>query len=365
MVLMERILDNKSSEAPTSIMSLETRATVLGGLIGLRWNDKAYGYLPKFVANGKVGAVRECLKAGCNPGRKGKPRWAPVYNAIRGGSDKHLKCLRELVFYGVNVNARRSTNGRTPLHYAVESKPWPGYSSVIYTLLAAGADPNIGDGANDLPVLMLLVGNGPLSQEKRDALFLLLAPNFNTDLKVRIPGTRDNPLHLAIRRKDAYTVEALLEKMNQIGDSALYLLHEHNGSGFTPILLALTIFQLLEESDEELQIIEYLLRHGANANDTDTTSGKTPLHLIINSSKNSIALELLCRHSANPKLPDISGQTAVALLEKLRESYPQDRWYGFAVRRITNKLTPNGYRPPELMAFLAEEAENQRAHSST
>ena len=83
-VLMERILDNKSSEAPTSVMSIETRATVLGGLVGLRWNDKTYGYLPKFVANGKVGAVRECLKAGCNPGRKEKPRWAPVYNAIRG-----------------------------------------------------------------------------------------------------------------------------------------------------------------------------------------------------------------------------------------------------------------------------------------
>lgn len=364
LVIMERILDNKSSEAPTSMMSVKTRATVLGGLIGLRWNDKAYGYLPKFVANGKVGAVRECLKAGCNPGREGKPRWAPVYNAIRGGSDKHLKCLRELVFYGVNVNARRSTNGRTPLHYAVESKPWPGYSSVIYTLLAAGADPNIGDGANDLPVLMLLVGNGPLSQEKRDALFLLLAPNFNTDLKVRIPGTRDNPLHLAIRRKDAYTLEALLEKMNQIGDSALYLMHEHNGSGFTPILLALTIFQLFEESDEELQIIEYLLRHGANANDTDTTSGKTPLHIIINSSKNSIALELLCRHSANPKLPDTTGQTAVALVQKLRDSHPQDRWYRFAARRIVNRLTTNDYRPPELEAFLAEEAENQRAHSS-
>ena len=363
-VLMERILDNKSAEAPTSVMSLETRATVLGGLIGLRWNDKPYGYLPIFVANGKIGAVRHCLKAGCNPGREGKARWAPIYNAIRGCSGKHLKCLRELVAYGADVNARRYTNGRTPLHYVVESKPWPGYSSVIHILLAAGADPNIGDGANDLLVLMLLVGNGPLSHEKRDALFLLLAPNFNTDLNVRVLGTRDNPLHLAIRRKDAYTVDALLEKMNQIGDSALDLMHEHNGSGFTPILLALTIFQLGEESDEELQIILYLLSRGANANDGDITNGKTPLHLIIGRSNNSIALQLLCRHSANPKLPDKSGQTAVALVENLRECYPQDRWYRFAARRITNRLTTNDYRPPALEAFLAEETENQRTLSS-
>lgn len=358
--LMERIRDDKSSEAPTSVMSAGTRATVFGGLIGLRWNDKFYGYLPHFVANGRVGAVRECLKAGCNPGREEKPRWAPVYNAVRGCSKEHLKCLRELVFYGADVNARRSTNGRTPLHYAVESKPWSGYFSVICTLLVAGADPNIRDGANDLPILMLLDGKGPLPKEKRDALDLLLLPNFNTDLKVK-SATGDNLLHLAIRRKDAYTVDALLEKMYQIGDSASYLMHEHNGSGFTPILLALTIFQLGEESDEELEIIEYLLTDGANTDDRDLTQGKTPLHLIIEGSKNSIALELFCRHSANPQLPDKSGQTAVALVAKLRGSYPQDRWYLFAARRISNRLTTEDYRPPELEAFFAKETENQRA----
>ena len=357
-VIMERILDDKSSEAPTSIMSVNTRAAVSVGRIGLRWNDKAYGYLPKFVANGKVGAVRECLKAGCNPGREQKPRWAPVYNAVRGASDKHLKCLRALVSYGADVNARRSTNGRTPLHYAVESEPWPSYSSVIYTLLAAGADPNVRDWANDLPLLMLLVGNGPLSQEKRDALFLLLAPNFNTDLNVSVPGTLDNPLHLAIRRKDAYTVDAILEKMRQVGGSALDLMHEHNGSGFTPILLALTIFQLGKDSDEELQIIKYLLKHGASANDADTTQGKTPLHLVIGGSKSTIALELLCRHSANPNLPDLSGQTAKTLVRKLRADYPQDSWYRFAARRMDNRLTTEDYRPSELKAFLAEERDS-------
>ncbi|KAG7006880.1 hypothetical protein G7Y79_00012g032160 [Physcia stellaris] len=359
-IIMGRILDDKSSEAPTSLMSVNTRAVVSAGLPVLRWNDKAYGYLPKFVASGKVGAVRECLKAGCNPGTEQKPRWAPVYNAVRGASDRHLKCLRELVHYGADVNVKRSNNGRTSLHYAVESKPWSGYSSVIYTLLAAGADPNIRDWANDLPLLMLLVGNGPLSQAKRDALFLLLAPNFATNLNVSVAGTLDNPLHLAIRRKDPYTVDAILEKLKSRG-TASQLMDAHNGSGFTPLLLALTIFQLGEDSDEELQIIEYLLKHGANANDADATQGKTPLHLIIGSSKNTIALELLCRHSANPDLPDLSGLTATGLVRKLRVDYPQDRWYSFADRRMGNRLTAEHYRPPELEAFLAETAESMRA----
>ncbi|KAL8828267.1 MAG: hypothetical protein Q9191_002688 [Dirinaria sp. TL-2023a] len=312
--IMKRILDDKSSEVPTSVIAARTRAAVSSGRIGLRWNDKAYGYLAKFVAKGKVGAVRECLKAGCNPGTEKKPRWWPIYNAVRGASDEHLKCLRKLVLYDADVNVRQSRNRRTPLHYAVESKRWKSYSSVIYTLLAHGADLNARDMANDLPLLMLLVGNGRLPQEKRNALFLLLAPNFQTNLNVTLPGTLDNPLHLAIRRKDAYTVDAILGKMKQIGGSTLDLMmYEYNGSGFTPLLLALTIFQLGEDLDEELQIIEYLLKHGASVDDAETTQGKTPLHLVIGVSKNTIALGLLCRRSANPDLPDFGGQTPRAL----------------------------------------------------
>ena len=107
----------------------------------LRWNDKYYSYHPHYVANGKVGGVRALLSAGCNPGTAEKPCWGPIYNAIKGATDKHTQCLRELVSYGANVNAVRRMNGRTPLHYAVEKPLWSGYSSVVYILLAAKADP--------------------------------------------------------------------------------------------------------------------------------------------------------------------------------------------------------------------------------
>jgi hypothetical protein len=87
-VIMERILKNKAAVAPTSVMSAES-ALVSGGRPVLRWNDVVYGYLPSFVARAKVRASRELLNAGCNPGTKAKPRWAPIYNAIRGARDKH------------------------------------------------------------------------------------------------------------------------------------------------------------------------------------------------------------------------------------------------------------------------------------
>ena len=350
-VIMKKILDDKISEAPTSIMSVNTRAKVSRSRPALRWNDKFYGWLPSFVATGKVGAVKEMLIAGCNPGTAEKPRWAPIYNAIRGATDHHTKCLRALVSYGVNVNAVRTTNGRRPLHYAIEKAPWSGYSSVIYTLLAARADPNARDKANDVPLLMLLAGDGRLPQEKRDALYLLIAPNFTTRLDVSIPGTLDNPLHLAVRRKDAYTVDVILEKMKSIGGDALSLMHDYNGSGFTPLLLAFTTFTLAgKEVDDELQIIKLLLEDGANPDSQDVAHGETPLHLIVRASKNTIALELLCRHSANATLLDEAGQSAIDVAQSKK-----DQWYLFAVRRMRNTLMDDHYRPPELIAFLDEE----------
>lgn len=357
---MKRIMDDKTSVAPTSEMSAKTRAFVSKGKFVMQWNDRYYNYLPYFVAKAKVGAVRELLMGGCNPGTREKPRWGPAYNAVMGKTDKHTKCLRELVDYGVNVNATRSSNGRTFLHYAIEHEPWSGYSTVIYVLLTAGVDPNVRDNAGDLPLLMLLVGTGPLPQEKRDALYLLLAPNFTTSLDVSIAGTLDNPLHLAIRRKDAYTVDALLTKMDTVSahvSSVLQLMHRQNASGFTPLLLAFKLFNFAEDADDELQIIKLLLEKGANANDQDTTQGETPLHLVIGGSKNAIALEFLCRHSADPRKQDKAGKCPIDLLHKGETDHPNNKWYSFARRRLENVLAAGDYRPPELVALLAEEAE--------
>jgi serine/threonine protein kinase len=363
-VIMERILKSKASVASTSVISARSRALVSGRRPVLRWNDRSYGYLPHFVARGKAHAVRELLSAGCNPGTEAKPRWGPMYNAIRGATDNHTKCLMALITHGANVNATHLSNGKTPLHYAIEVEPWSGYSTVVYVLLANKADPNIRDKAEDLPLLMLLIGNGPLSQEKRDALLLLLAPNYNTCIDVKIPGTLDNPLHLATRRKDAHTVEAILEKMKQLSSldgQLLMFMHSKNGSGFTPILLAFTIFNFDgEDVEEELQIVKLLLKHGANPDDQDAEDGNTPLHLVVKSSRNAVALEYLCRSHASPRIINALGVTALDLTSRKRVSYaalPGDKWYGFAERRMTNKLGSEDYRPPELLAFLAEERE--------
>ena len=351
----ERILQNKTSQAGTSMMSANTRAKVSGSRWLLRWNDSFYGYLPAFVAQGKSAAVRELLAAGCNPGTIDKPRLALIHNAVQGATYKHLKCLQALVSYGADVNAMRK--GRSPLHYAIEQESWSGYSAVIITLLAARANPNAKDPVNDVPLLMLLIGKGELPEPKREALLFLLAPQFKTNIRVTVPSTLDNPLHLAIRRKDPYAVDAVLEKMSNTYTIEHDIIHRYNASGFTPILLALTTFTFGTDSEIELNIIKLLLEHGACPDDQDKSKGDTPLHLVVRTSKSAIALELLCRRSANPRIRNNLGKRVLDLVKASRGDEAEDLFRNFALLRMRQSENAINARPPDLTAWIAEEDE--------
>ena len=355
-VIMERILENKKPEAPTTVMSARTKAMISGSRPVTRWNDSYYGWLPDLCAKGKAGAVRDMLSAGCNPGTKAKPRWGPIYNAVRGGKDGHIKCLRALVEHGGNVNARRSINNRTPLHYAIERELWDGYSTIVYILLAARADPNARDDAGDTPLLMLLVGMGKLPQERRDALYLLLAPNFDTKLDISFPGTLDNPLHLAIRRKDAYVVDAILQRIEFLKGDSLNLMHDRNASGFTPILLAFSVFKMTgDDTAEELHIVKLLLEHGANPDDQDAAQQDTPLHHVVRELRNGAALEMLCRRKAQTGILNKAQKTPVEIVKQARKENPDDEWALFALRRMNDTLKAEHYRPQEYTDLMNEE----------
>lgn len=353
-MIMERILETKTAEAPTTIMSTNTKAMFYGGRRLTRWNDEFYGYLDLCVFNGNAPGARELLRAGCNPGTVEKPRPYPIFKAVRNTTDNHIKCLRALVEYGVNVNYK-AKNGRRPIHYAIEQASWPGYSTIIYILLSAGANPNVEDNAGDKPLLMLLTGNGPLLQQQRDALFLLLAPNFNTSLDVSVLGTLDNPLHLVVRRKDAYATDAILEKMKRNGEPTMSLLHARNGTGFTPLLLAFSVFTLSGEISEELRIIKLLLQNLANSNDRDIAKGETCLYRVIKEFKNAVALELLCRYKADPNIVNMAGESPLRLVNKFLEDHPDDPWHLFAKRRMEGNLEDEDYRPLDLVDYLNEE----------
>ncbi|OBT78204.1 hypothetical protein VF21_02722 [Pseudogymnoascus sp. 05NY08] len=311
-IYMKKIWDDAASSAPTSVMSSRTAKRFSSAGVLLPWQDKTLNFLGQYTKEGSVSAVRLLLKSGCNPGKKGEPRWEPIFNAVRGASDRHVKCVRELINYGVDVNAKNKVSRRTPLQYAIEHEAWSGYSNLIYILLAAGADPNIKDAMGDVPLLQILYGgNEPLPKHRRDALALLLAPNYSTDINVSPPGTMNGPLHLAVRRKDPWAVGMLLEKNAPVDGE--------NGAGLTPLQLAMGSWTATTNHDQ-LEILRLLLEKKANVNVKNVADGRTPLHIAI-SLEIIDAVRMLLQHGAKRNIKDRSGKSARQLYQEQAKAH--------------------------------------------
>ena len=191
--------------------------------------------------------------------------------------------------------------------------------------------------------------------------FLLEAPSFIIKSSHR-SGTHDNSLHLAIRLKDTFLVDAILEMMKSKKYSSYRLLEQSNGSGFTPLLLAFSVFNFSENEAEDLRIIKLLLEYGANVDEREKENGDTPLHRVVREIRNPIALELLCRHSANPRLFNEAGERPLDLIPKSYDETISDDWFLFADRRMRNALKPDDFRPPELIEYLDEESADRADH---
>ncbi|OBT84610.1 hypothetical protein VE02_05456 [Pseudogymnoascus sp. 03VT05] len=283
-IYMKKIWDDAASSAPTSIMSSRTAKRFSSAGVFLPWQDKTLNFLGQYTKEGSVSA---------------------------GASDRHVKCVRELINYGVDVNAKNKVSRRTPLQYAIEHEAWGGYSNLIYILLAAGADPNIKDAMEDVPLLQILYGGNEPLPKHRDALALLLAPNYSTDINVSPPGTMNGPLHLAVRRKDPWAVGMLLEKNAPVDGK--------NGAGLTPRQLAMWSWTATTNHDQ-LEILRLLLEKKTNVNVKNVAYGRTPLHIAI-SLEIIDAVRMLLQHGAKRNIKDGSGKSARQLYEEQAKAH--------------------------------------------
>lgn len=267
----QKVYDDTASSIATSVMSARSRNLFEKHGLGIAWQDRDGKYLEFHTQQGKSDAVRKLLQAGCNPGTLQNPRPKPIFYCVRGASARHNKCLRRLIEYDVNVNVK-GASGKTPLMLAVEQEPWDGYMRTIYLLINAGADPNPADRSRDVPLLKLLSENSELEGPQRDALAILLSDD-RTDADVSPFGTRNKPLHLAIRRQDPLVVGMLLEKNSSV-------IEAKNVEGLTPLLLAVSLWSA-GFKDDNLKILDLLLEAGANVEATLPGTDKTPLHIAI------------------------------------------------------------------------------------
>ena len=286
-----------ASSAPTSVMSDRTKASFLGLKSGVAWQDKHLNFLEEYAKAGKASVVRLLLSQGCNPGTKDKVRKRPLYWAIKGGSQRHNKCVAALLAAGADVNVR-FLGGKTALHLAIEHEEFHGYTNLIRDLLEAGADPNVKDRNGDYPLLQILYGGyGPLEKYRRDALACLL--HFDTDVNIMPPGTLNMPLHLAVRRKDPWAVSMLLAKGAFV--------NQPNGSGLTPLMLAANGWTN-KATHDQTQILKILLTNKANVNEQSGEHKSSALHLAISCGYEEGVL-LLLQAEADPKIRDFKGRT--------------------------------------------------------
>lgn len=190
---------------------------------------------------------------------------------MRGRSGRHNKCVRALLHHAADVNIQYS-NGKTPLHIAIEHPDFKGYGNLIYTLLEHGANPNVQDHNGDFPLLQILYGGyEPLEQHRRNALALILnQTHFTTDVNIMPPGTLNMPLHLAVRRKDPWAVGMLLAKGAAVD--------RRNGAGLTPLAMAASGWSV-DMGDAQVEIAQLLLEKGADVHERIGSSNHTLLQI--------------------------------------------------------------------------------------
>ncbi|XP_069682855.1 serine/threonine-protein phosphatase 6 regulatory ankyrin repeat subunit B-like [Periplaneta americana] len=176
----------------------------------------------------------------------------------------------------ININAQDST-GDTPLHVAIQLRHY----RIVPLLLKHGATVNIANNRNRTP-LHVASDNSMLNECR-----LIIAHGAQMHKE---DAYGETPLSIAVLKRKCYSVANLLLR------SGTYV-NMFNTTGFTLLGEAVLHATL----DNDLRVIEYLIKNGAVINVGDTIGKRTPLHLTAISNNVNVA-KFLLENGADPTI---------------------------------------------------------------
>jgi ankyrin repeat protein len=229
--------------------------------------------------------------------------------------DNNLTIATRLLEQGANPNAENS-NDDTPLHIAARK----GNIDAVKLLLKSNANQ---DSINNK-------GNLPLHEASKYGCYEIISFLEKGNYLSEQNKDGDTPLHLAVKKSSTCTLTLLKDNSNSIiiqnndGDSFLHIAARENKEKlFKKIYTLPTVFELaiqqclfIKNNDgntplhiavqkASLSVIEYMLKHGADVNDTNM-KGKTPLIFAAERGDTAFA-DVLLENGANLRVIDNLG----------------------------------------------------------
>ncbi|CAN8071823.1 unnamed protein product [Agarophyton chilense] len=241
--------------------------------------------------------VRLLLEYGADPNNQDEGKYTPLHLAASKG---YLETVNVLLIHGAFIDAT-TRNEVTPLHYAVQG----GHSQSVRALIARGAKVN----CSKKPLLLIAADDGNL-----EIVNLLLNAKASIDCKANIRAALDKetevsdyltPLHLASSKNYCEVVEALVRRGANVNEVT-------SKSGWSPL-----DFAVLNGHSESSKI---LLRHGALVTDNCKSVGRNNWtlvqHAASNGAKDVVRLLIQRIKEQRSNLPTSASDDSVSSLMK-------------------------------------------------
>ncbi len=192
---------------------------------------------------GNLDAVKLLLKHNADVHLKDNDGMSAIIAAATIERKDDNKIIQLLVKNGANINDQ-DNEGDTALHTAAIL----GNLKTITALLDNGADPNIKNNDGETPVFHACYA----TENNLELLNIFINRGVNINEK---NNYGESLLHIAVAHADIQTIQALLEKGLSVNGKTKY--------GYTPI------WNVCEAEENNREIVDLLLSHGANINARD------------------------------------------------------------------------------------------------